>query len=154
MRHSYFKNYFNSYLPSWDNIIHLVDRNISNPDQIEVFENLGFFIKNADGIDIVKRIEDHLHYFNQHRCYPETHVYVSYLSSSKTVGYHRDRADVYIVQTHGSTQYKINEKGEESTYVLTPGDMLFIPAHVWHEPTPLSPRACLSVGFEAPGLYD
>lgn len=148
MRHTYFKNYFPK-LPSWKSIIRLLDANVESETQIEVFDNLGFFIKNSGDIHEASLIKDHLHKLHQEKPYPNCHVYCSLLSSSKTVGYHRDRTDVYIVQAQGKTKYQVNERGEEFEYTLSPSDMLYIPAHVWHNPIVFEPRAVLSIGFDS-----
>ena len=77
------------------------------------------------------------------------HTYISLSVSSKTSGKHKDIEDVHCLQGLGQTQFKVWESEQEFTYVLNPGDMLYIPSGLTHEAVPLTPRVLLSYGDEA-----
>ena len=70
----------------------------------------------------------------------DLHIYVSYKGKCKTIGNHNDEENVLIVQSIGSVQYRIN--GE--IYTLNPGDSLYIPSGVYHEPIVSEPRVTFS----------
>lgn len=72
--------------------------------------------------------------------YSEMHVYCSLGKQAPTFGNHKDTVDVLIVQAFGKILYKIENK----EYHLDPGDSLFIPAYVYHEPVIIEPRITLS----------
>lgn len=72
------------------------------------------------------------------------HVYVSFSKNAKTYGRHNDNADVLLVQAIGKVSYAFDDA---TIYTLEPGDSLFIPKHVYHDPYTLSPRATLSFGI-------
>lgn len=73
------------------------------------------------------------------------HVYVSFAKSSNTFGRHKDHNHVLIVQAIGKIRYKF-DNGDIHT--LGPGDSLFIPKGVYHDPEVLCPRATLSFGVK------
>lgn len=68
------------------------------------------------------------------------HVYVSKNSNAQTMGNHRDDVDVLIVQSIGNMTYIIDNQ----TIILNPGDGLFIPKGVDHNPIVTEPRVTLS----------
>lgn len=69
------------------------------------------------------------------------HTYVSYSLMSETFGRHNDNTDVLIVQAIGETSYGFDD-GKE--YRLTPGDAIYIPEGVYHNPKGHCPRVSLS----------
>ena len=72
------------------------------------------------------------------------HVYASLGNSSLTYGNHNDDIDVLLIQSIGSTLYGI--EGDE--YTLAPGDGMFIPAGVYHDPIVIEPRVTLSFAWD------
>lgn len=72
------------------------------------------------------------------------HVYTSFGSDCVTFGRHKDKVDVLITQAVGSVSYKFDD---ESIHRLEPGDSLFIPKGVYHDPYPHSPRITLSTAI-------
>jgi len=71
---------------------------------------------------------------------PELHLYVSFVKNSESFGYHKDYKDVLLVQAIGKMKYDV----EDVMYELYPGDSLFIPAGIYHNPHSEEPRATLS----------
>ena len=72
------------------------------------------------------------------------HIYTSFSRDSKTFGRHCDDEDVILVQSKGKTGYKF-DNGEE--IILSPGDSLFIPKGVYHDPILYEPRVTLSFSW-------
>ena len=73
------------------------------------------------------------------------HTYISFCKESDTFGRHCDEVDVLIVQAIGSVSYEF-DSGE--CYTLYPGDSLFIPKGVYHNPIVNTPRVTLSFSWE------
>lgn len=73
-----------------------------------------------------------------------THMYCSLTSLSKTLGDHMDTADVFFCGAIGQTVFEINDR----KYTVTPGDVLYIPRSVNHNPKPKGARVGFSIGLE------
>tara|TARA_B100000902_G_scaffold285411_1_gene271397 strand:- start:2 stop:487 length:486 start_codon:yes stop_codon:yes gene_type:complete len=71
----------------------------------------------------------------------EFHQYVSLSGGSSTFGRHNDEVNVMIVPIIGDIGYNVDGLGE---VFMEPGDILYIPKYVYHEPLVLGPRATLS----------
>jgi mannose-6-phosphate isomerase-like protein (cupin superfamily) len=72
------------------------------------------------------------------------HMYTSFGMDSTTFGNHNDPVDVLLVQAKGRTSYRC----DDVTYILNPGDSLFIPKESYHEPIISGPRVTLSFSWE------
>jgi mannose-6-phosphate isomerase-like protein (cupin superfamily) len=90
--------------------------------------------------NIHKTINNVKKYYN----FKNMHMYISFGKHSTTFRRHNDDVDVLIVQSIGKTSYKF-----DNGYVceLKPGDSLFIPKGVYHEPIVTEQRVSLSFGF-------
>ena len=71
----------------------------------------------------------------------EFHQYISFNVESSTFGNHNDTVDVIIVPIIGKIGYRVNGLGEVK---MEPGDILYIPKYVHHEPILYESRATLS----------
>jgi quercetin dioxygenase-like cupin family protein len=74
----------------------------------------------------------------------DLHIYTSFAAKSKTFGLHKDSMNVLIVASIGKVQYTL--EGNQIV-TLQPGDALFIPEGMYHDPTILEPRVTLSFGL-------
>jgi ribosomal protein L16 Arg81 hydroxylase len=74
----------------------------------------------------------------------DMHLYVSFSKNSITFGRHNDDDDILIVQSIGTVSYKFDD---QTIYNLNPGDSLFIPKEVYHEPILYGPRVTLSCSW-------
>ena len=74
-------------------------------------------------------------------------IYFSFFPRVESHGNHCDDTDLFHWQQVGQTEWKIVEDKTEYTYILNPGDCIFIPEGVYHDVTPLTPRIGLSFGF-------
>jgi ribosomal protein L16 Arg81 hydroxylase len=72
------------------------------------------------------------------------HVYSSLAKNASNFGNHYDNTDVLIVQSVGIIKYSFDNNLEHTLY---PGDSLFIPKYVNHNPIILEPRITLSFDF-------
>jgi 50S ribosomal protein L16 3-hydroxylase len=87
-------------------------------------------------------------------------------TKDSNVGAHIDNYNVFILQGHGTRKWELQLKPDttfrENTeikllqnfnadleYTLEPGDMLYIPPHVAHRGTSLSPSISYSIGFKS-----
>ena len=76
------------------------------------------------------------------------HTYISLSSASNGSGRHTDDESVWCLQAIGQTLFRVWENGKKHEYVLSAGDMLYIPSKLEHEAIPLSARVLLSYGSE------
>jgi hypothetical protein len=72
------------------------------------------------------------------------HTYISFGNDSMSFGNHNDPIDVLLVQAKGTTSYLC----DDVTYTLNPGDSLFLPKDVYHQPIISGPRVTLSFSWE------
>lgn len=95
-------------------------------------------------------------------------IMISWASEGGGVGPHFDSYDVFLLQLHGKRQWRIGRQADlslkpnmplkiladfqpEQTFVLEPGDMLYLPPNWAHDGTALGGDCMtLSVGFKAP----
>jgi len=93
-------------------------------------------------------------------------VMISYASDQGGVGPHFDSYDVFLLQVHGQRRWRISQQKDlslrddkplkilrhfkaEQTWVLEPGDMLYLPPHCAHEGVALGECMTYSMGFKA-----
>lgn len=73
---------------------------------------------------------------------------ISFTSIEPTTGRHLDPKDVFYLQCQGSVIWKVEVNNEIVEYLLEPGDLLFVPAEIYHEVFSLEPRAAISFTFD------
>lgn len=74
--------------------------------------------------------------------YRDMHIYSSRHKEAVTMGRHNDDQDVLIVQSLGKMMYVFDD-GDSVT--LNPGDGLYIPKFVYHNPVHVEPRITVSL---------
>lgn len=72
------------------------------------------------------------------------HVYTSKNFNAKTFGRHCDSENVLIVQSIGKMEYKFDD---DQIISLQPGDGLYIPKGMYHDPISSEPRVTLSFSW-------
>ncbi len=94
-------------------------------------------------------------------------VMISYATSGGGVGAHFDSYDVFLLQAHGRRRWQVSRQKDltlqdgvplkilanfqpEQTYVLEPGDMLYLPPRYAHDGVALDECMTYSIGFRAP----
>lgn len=145
MKHKVYKNYTTA-LPSWQTILEDLDLNIRDGSVVRQLDNLGFITHRGERIPSVDTLRQSIHAMHPENSMCTAHIYISLLSSSKTLGRHKDDTDVFFIQALGQTKWIIEEDGKHE-YILNPSDMIFIPKEHWHTPISLSPRVGISIGF-------
>ena len=93
-------------------------------------------------------------------------VMISYATDQGGVGPHFDSYDVFLLQVHGQRRWRISQQKDlslrddvplkilrkfkaEKTWVLNPGDMLYLPPQCAHEGVALGECMTYSIGFKA-----
>ncbi|NDF05437.1 MAG: cupin domain-containing protein, partial [Betaproteobacteria bacterium] len=93
-------------------------------------------------------------------------VMISYATDQGGVGPHFDSYDVFLLQVHGQRRWRISQQKDlslrddvplkilrkfkaEETWVLNPGDMLYLPPQCAHEGVALGECMTYSIGFKA-----
>lgn len=98
---------------------------------------------------------------------------ISYAPDQGSVGPHYDYYDVFLIQGHGQREWRIGQPCDEraalvaglplkildtfdqtESWVLNPGDMLYLPPALAHWGIALKESMTLSVGFRAPSHLD
>jgi hypothetical protein len=74
---------------------------------------------------------------------------VSLTNKEPTTGKHSDPIDVIYCQFVGLVTWTISDEDKSESFVLNPGDIIYVPKSVMHEVTSLTPRAAISFMFEA-----
>ena len=80
--------------------------------------------------------------FNKNNYKTDLDLFFSFVSGNKSIT-HRDDYTVFIVGMYGKTLYKIEEK----EFIVSEGDLLWIPKNKIHKAIGLTPRICLSYGI-------
>jgi len=100
-------------------------------------------------------------------------VMISYATDGGSVGPHFDQYDVFLVQGAGTRRWRLGERCHENTpkmahkalnllanfttkqeYLLSPGDVLYVPPKVAHWGVAEGECVTYSIGFRAPRLSD
>ena len=74
----------------------------------------------------------------------QCHVYTTFSTKSTWFGMHNDQMSSIIVAGIGDVEYSFKDG---SSYVLKPGDGIYIPREVYHKPNIFGPRATFSYNW-------
>lgn len=127
--------------------------------------------------DVEKHLDGFDAYLQPFRFIPDWRIddlMISYAPTGASVGAHIDAYDVFLLQAQGQREWRIELEPQsnptfipaldlkvladfkaEATYVLSPGDMLYLPPGVAHHGVSLD-NDCMtwSIGFRAPAIAD
>jgi len=78
---------------------------------------------------------------NKNNLNSDLNLFFSFTAGARSIT-HKDAYDVYIIGVKGRTLYKVEDK----EYMVTPGDLLYIPKRFIHTAIGLDPRIILSLG--------
>lgn len=135
------------WLPTWEQVID--NLNLCHPDTCIFLEGDGVVCHDVQHNDYWPVHNFGQHLASQHNDAPVSiHTYISFTDKSETFGKHKDDVDVYFLNALGQTKFIVWEDDHEYEYHLEPGDLLYIPAGLWHSTEPLTPRVGLSYGIE------
>ena len=148
MKHYISKSYCSIIdLPSWEEVLQNVQNDIEENRELRRLDNLGLIAKNGHLIDKVNALRMQIHKMRPEELVCTAHLFISLTKFSQTFGRHVDTTDVYYIQALGETAWEVEENNEKHNYILRAGDMLYIPKHLYHTPTPMSPRVGISIAF-------
>jgi ribosomal protein L16 Arg81 hydroxylase len=127
---------FNTNTPSWKSILDNFNYSVVYKNEIK-FKPTSFFVSHdAHLIDEVKNVLAALNL-------NAAHLYLNFAVEKNTFGRHKDEDDVWFWQVQGMTRWQFdNEK-----HILEPGDLIYVPKHIYHNVTPLTPRAGISMSL-------
>ena len=74
----------------------------------------------------------------------DLHIYTSFSQNAPTFGRHCDSDDVLIVQSFGQMKYEFDDG---VIVEMNPGDSLYIPEGIYHNPISFNPRITLSFSW-------
>jgi hypothetical protein len=135
-------------IPNWETVIKNIDINVSKNLNVRSFDNFGLVTHETNDIEESKNIRQ-LIQKNNPDYLVSGHLYISLSKVSKSFGKHNDTAYVWFWQCIGSTEWKVYETEKLIfKYKLNPGDLIYIPKEMYHDVTPLTPRAGISFGIE------
>ena len=133
---------------SWDDVIENLNLSLKqSPPDIKQMENYGlvFYRVLNPKLKAVQLFSNELsRVFNVPT---SAHFYVSFSDQSKTSGKHKDRSCVFFYQAIGVTRFTVWDD-KTVTYDLKKGDMVYVPAGMYHGTQPLTPRVGVSFGLE------
>lgn len=116
-------------------------------DQIQLRESLPIFSKQL--INLLKKETYKNTITNQ--------AYCSFENINGSFGIHKDKMDVLYLQVLGNVEWSIfdNNNLKLQSEILTPGDLVYVPRHIYHSSNPLGPRVGFSHGIEGidPSTY-
>lgn len=80
--------------------------------------------------------------------------YFSFFPYAESHGIHMDASPIFHWQHLGQSQWTVYENDTPYTYILNPGDCLFIPEKVYHDVLPLTARLGLTFSFFPDDYHD
>lgn len=131
---------------SWDEAFYYLDDLVNKKDNFEARRMFGIITQTARNIskvnDVCKEIDIIENRIDNNKP-SDAHMYLSLTTQYDGFGPHHDDCEVIFWQCIGKTQWDV----EDTKYILSPGDCLYIPQGVVHGVTTLSPRMGISFGF-------
>ena len=114
----------------------------------------------------IPEVEDILDQFDFLPSWRVDDLMISYAAPQGSVGAHTDSYDVFLLQAHGLRRWQISQQNgvlvpdtelrilqeftPEESWILEPGDMLYLPPNIAHHGVALDDCMTFSVGFLAP----
>ena len=135
--------------PTWEDVIHCLDFGLRYND-IQPVKDLGdggYVCYDGRTLKETLPIISQLDALYGHPA-TEAHLYISFTSDSKVFEKHNDTAHVWVWNILGTTEWTVWDDGKKVTYMLEPGDSVYVPEGMYHKPNPITPRALLSFGVE------
>ena len=115
-----------------------------DPDSVEMYSR--DLIKCEDSTFLPGSLKPAFDEIRQHTLYdvlPDNiYTFVTYEANARTYGRHKDAESVLLIQAVGKMMYRFDDG---SFIILNPGDALYIPSGVYHDPeTVMGPRVTIS----------
>jgi mannose-6-phosphate isomerase-like protein (cupin superfamily) len=134
----YYKKNFDKKVLDWQTLLNNFNQSLIEGKQIK-HNPIGFFVSHeAHKIPQLKKVLKKLD------C-KIAHLYFNITNTSKTFGKHKDNVDVWFWNCQGQTKWVMEDK---ESFILNPGDLIFVSKGIYHEVIPLTPRAGISMSKE------
>ena len=133
--------------PSWQDFIDQIDFSFLNKLELKGNSDFGIVVEDSDTIRQVRNLEQRIIKNNPNYRLTHTQCYLSLSSKSTTFGKHNDTTDVWFWQCIGQTKWTVWDP-DPITYILNPGDIIYVPVGMYHDPQPVTPRAGMSIGIK------
>ena len=134
-------------VPTWQEFIDELDYSMCNGLDMKGNNDGGLVVENSDHIRQSKNLENRIADCNPGYHLTHTQIYMSLSRMSTTFGKHNDTTDVWFWQCIGKTSWTVWDP-DPITYILRPGDIIYTPVGMFHEPKPLTPRVGMSIGIK------
>jgi mannose-6-phosphate isomerase-like protein (cupin superfamily) len=132
----YTKNYFNTNI-DWQDLLENFNESVLLNEEVK-FNPIAFYVSHsAIRIEKLKILYEKLNI-------KQAHLYLSLTNICKNFGPHADTMDVWFWQAKGKTKWQV--LGNE--YILSPGDLIYVPKGIEHNVIALTPRAGISMSKE------
>lgn len=118
---------------------------------LRLLKSHGFISYHAHTLEKVKPVLKILESLKNEE-YPviTAHLYGGITQSSICTKKHQDPCHVWYWQCQGKCKWIVNDLISENTFILSEGDVLYLPPKTVHEVIPLGPRLGISFGAEKP----
>jgi len=125
---------FNCNTPSWQTIIDNFNYSIIYNNEVRYTPKSFFVSHDAYLMTEVKNVLSSLNL-------KYAHLYINFAVERNTLARHKDDVDVWFWQAQGITKWKFDDQ----EHILEPGDLIYVPKKIYHDVTPLTPRAGISM---------
>lgn len=75
------------------------------------------------------------------------HIYANWIKDGHNYGRHNDQMDVLILQVWNDIAYTVESENQHNSFVLSPGDAIYIRNGVYHTPIILGERMTMSFSW-------
>lgn len=166
IRKSYTENkavVFNSVFPNdytWETFINHIDASIivppASPKQgcrevigsVNFWQSLTMTIENMSDLSFPELNDKAMFIQSMHGGHNSGQfAAISFTTHEPTTGKHSDPVDVFYWQCVGDVKWTLSYENKEESFVLNPGDVIYVPTGIIHEVKSLTPRASISFMF-------
>ena len=86
-------------------------------------------------------------YMKKRYKFSQQHVYANWIRDGHNYGRHKDAMDVIILQVWNEVAYTVESENQHDSFVLSPGDAIYIRNGVYHTPVILGERMTMSFSW-------
>ena len=86
-------------------------------------------------------------YMKKRYKFSQQHVYANWIRDGHNYGRHKDAMDVIILQVWNEVAYTVESENQHDSFVLSPGDAIYIRHGVHHTPVILGERMTMSFSW-------
>lgn len=146
-KHYYFGNVLLD-VPSWDDVFLNLEKSLEENSFIRNMYGYGIVTHNGGThIQKVKDFQTEIGKKEKHKNVT-SHVYIALTKFFPSFDNHKDTSDVFFWQIIGKTKWIVTDNNVEFEYILSPGDVIFVPKDMYHKVISLGPRVGISIGLD------